>query len=150
MPVFGFSDNATNAPTCKVFVPRGVHHFVRHTVHQCITLDFVDVGVLVLWLRRIPRIGKQHIPLFSVLDDRMIRGVRYDFVSILNTLPILPAAIEIQMVVIPFDKEISIAAWSNINKGKVFSYLGEMLAMIGGIGKNSLIPHEDGQSSPIK
>ncbi len=76
--------------------------------------------------------------MLSVLDDRMIRGVRYDFVSILNTLPILPSSVKIQMVVISFDKEISIAAWSDINKGKRLSYLGEMLAMVGGIGKNSL------------
>ena len=42
----------------------------------------------------------------------------------------------------------------------MLSYLGEMLAMIGGIGKNSLIPHEvrpvhntaiaDGQCRPIE
>ncbi len=86
--------------------------------------------------------------------------MRNDFVGIKNTLPILPAAVEIQMVVIPFEKARIFAAWSYINKGKMLSYLGEMLAMVDGIGKNSLKSHEvrrvhnsiiaDGQTRPIE
>ena len=72
LSVLGFSEKTPEIPSSKVFVPGRVHHFIRHTVHQRITLNFVDVGVLVRWLRRTPRIGKQHIPLFSILDDRMI------------------------------------------------------------------------------
>jgi len=83
-----------------------------------------------------------------------------DMVGIANALPILSATIEIQMIVSPFEKMGVFAAWSNINKRKVLSYLGEMLAMVGGIGKNSLKSHKvrrvnnsiiaDGQARSIK
>ena len=86
--------------------------------------------------------------------------VRCDFICIIQTLPILSATVEIQMVVISFEKARIFAAWSDVNKGKMLSYLGEMLAMVGGIGKNSLKSHEvrrvhnaaiaDGQARSIK
>ena len=81
-------------------------------------------------------------------------------IRLAKALPILSSSVEIQMVVISFEKARIFAAWSNINKGKVLSCLSEMLAMVGGIGKNSLKSHEvrrehnsiiaDGQARSIK
>ena len=123
---------------------------ISRLVHQRITFDaqLVIGGVLV------QRAVKLH-------PRRVFQGKTLsDMVSITNAFPVLPAAVEIQVVVMAFNEEIGIAARGNIHKGKVLPYIGEMLAMVGGIGKNSLIPHEvrpvhdaavaDGQSRPVK